>query len=132
MNDLDQLPDMSPSDVPGVPSMPDRVRVSPRRTLPMVMILAGIGLALVCGFFLLVAYGLASRVPITRDDPGYWSLVLSRMFGVKDGGSVAIPASFGMLVGVALLGLGMVKAGKRRRVPGNGSMPSQGLDEPAA
>ena len=86
--------------------------------ISMVMILGGIGLMIVCGFFLFVAYGLASRVPITQDDPGYWSMVLGRMFGAEHGGWMAIPASFGMLVGVVFLVLGMVKAGKRRREPG--------------
>jgi len=122
MNDLDRLPDMSPSDEPGIPSMPDRVPRSPRVTSPMVMILAGLVLTLVCVFFLFLAYGLASLVPITTDDPGYWSLVLGRMFGAEHGRWLAIPASFGFLLGVTFVMLGMVKRGKRRR----GENPARG------
>jgi hypothetical protein len=84
-------------------------------TIPTVMILAGIVLTLVCVFFLFLVYGLASMVPITSDEPGYWSLVLGRMFGAEHGGWLAIPASFGFLLGVTFVMLGMVKRGKRRR-----------------
>ena len=118
MNDLDRLPDMSPSDEPGIPSMPGRVPRSPRVTIPTVMILVGIVLTLVCVFSLFLVYGLASLGTITSDEPGYWSLVLGRMFGAEHGGWLAIPASFGFLLGVTFVMLGLVKRGKRRRGQG--------------
>ncbi len=118
MSDLEGLPNMSPDDVPGIPSMPDRAPGPPRKINPIVMILAGCVLILVCGFFLLSVYGLASIGTKTQDEPGYWSQVLGRMFGVEDGGWVAIPSSVGVLLGVALVVFGMVKAVKRRRGSG--------------
>jgi hypothetical protein len=112
MSDLDGLPDMSPIDEPELPWMPDRLPRSPRMTIAMMMILAGIVLTLLCGFLLFVVFGLASMVP--EDDPGYWSVVLDRMFGAEYGGWVAIPASMGFLLGVILVVLGGFKVGKHR------------------
>ncbi len=83
--------------------------------MPIVMILAGIGLILVCGFLVVAVYGVASMV--TGDDPESSSRAWGWAFGIDRGGWAAIPASFGILLGVAFVALGLVKAVRRRREP---------------
>jgi hypothetical protein len=112
MDDLDRLPNMSPTDDPRIPLMSGRAARPLRMTTPRRMILGGMTLTLVCGLLLFFVYGLASMV--LENNAEYWSLVLGRMFGLEHGGWVAIPALFGMLLGVVLVVLGLVKAGKRR------------------
>jgi hypothetical protein len=74
------------------------------------MILLGIGLIVGCGVLLFFVYGLASMVP--PDDPGYWSLVSRRMFGLEHGGWVAIPTMLGLLLGVILVSVGISRRGR--------------------
>ena len=71
------------------------------------MIVSGVGLILACGLLLFFVYGLASMVP--DNEPGYRSLVLERMFGLKYGGWTTIPSCFGLLLGIGLVFCGMLK-----------------------
>ncbi len=115
MDDLDRLPNLSPMDEREIPPMPRRAKRPKQMTLSIAMILAGTVLILVCGFLLFAVYGPASKA--VGDDPESSARVLGWMFGIDQGGWVAIPASFGILLGVAFVALGLVKAGKRRREP---------------
>jgi hypothetical protein len=71
------------------------------------MVVSEVVLILACGLLLFFVYGLASIVP--EDEPGYWSLVLKRMFGLEHGGWVAIPSSLGLVLGVGLVLRGILR-----------------------
>jgi hypothetical protein len=104
---LDRLPRMTPVDEPAVFSGAGGVRRGFRMTKQELVIVSGVVLILSCGPLLFFVYGLASMVP--PDDPLYWSHVLATMFGLKYGGWVAIPSSFGLLLGIGLVLLGIFK-----------------------
>ena len=110
-DDLDRLPGMSPANEAIVPTRVAR-RGPTASMLPLGMVLSGIGILLLSGFFLLWVFALASMTDDT--DPNYWSEVLNKMFGLQYGARVAIPASFGLLLGIASVVLGIYKAGAKR------------------
>ncbi len=110
-DDLERLPRMSPADEPVVPTGVDRRRRAPWM-LTVAMVVFGLGLVFVSGFFLLHVLAWASTT-----DPEYprsLSEAWIRFFGLKHGGPVAIPAFFGLLFGVAFVALGIDKAGAKR------------------
>ncbi len=80
--------------------------------LPVGMILSGIGILLPSGFLLFCDYGLASMTDDT--DPNYWSEVLSRMFAAKFGLWMAISSCVGLVLGVALVSIGIRKGWANR------------------
>ena len=76
------------------------------------LILFGIGLILTGGLLLLFVSGLSSMVP--PDEPGYWRLVFTTMFGHDHGGWVAIPAFLGLLFGIVIVGCGIFRSNGKR------------------
>ena len=63
----------------------------------------------VCGLLIFWMYGLASLTDTDPRDPRYWPEVFGKMFAFHYGGSVAIPASLGLVLGIALLLSGILK-----------------------
>jgi hypothetical protein len=104
---LDSLAHLSPVDEPDIPLGTRGPRRGPWMTTRGVMIVAGVGLVLTCGLVLFFVYGIATMLP--DDEPGYWSLVFEMMFGLKYGGSVAIPSSLGILLGTSLILFGILR-----------------------
>jgi hypothetical protein len=106
-DDLDRLHKMSPIDGPEIPPRSARVRRPPWMTRQIGMVLTGVGLILVCGFLLFYAFELASMT--NPNDPDYRSEVLGKMFGLEYVGLVVRPATFGLLLGLALIVFGIYR-----------------------
>jgi hypothetical protein len=70
------------------------------------MIVAGVGMILVCAAMLCFAYQIAGKVAIPSD-PASGSSVLEKMFALNDGGWAAIPGLVGLIVGIGLVVLGI-------------------------
>ena len=105
-DDLERLRNMSLGD-DRVPPPPDQVREASRDRIRTAMILGGGGLTIFCGLLLVYVYGLASM--IDPREPGYWSQVAEKMFGLKYGGWATVRALTGMLMGGAMVVFGMRK-----------------------
>ena len=113
LNDLDRLPKMSRFDGFDVRPIHDRFRRPHRLTKQTRMVVSGIAMMLVSGTILLLVVGLASFPP--PDESTNWpaTVVLSRTFGMEQGGRVALPALVGLLGGVTLFLTGFYAIGKR-------------------
>src|SRR5262245_51816925 len=111
-DDIDRLQKISPADEFDAQPMPDRLRRPPRMIRPTAMVLLGIGVIVVCGVLLLFVVGLSSFPPPTDSTNWPISVVLSRTFGLDQGGLVAIPALCGFLAGVVLFISGLSRIGK--------------------
>ena len=109
---LDRLTRLSPDNVQAVPLEVDGLRRKPWMTRPEKLVVSGLTLILVCSLLLFWTYGLASLTDIEPNDPHYWPEVLGKMFALKYGGTISIPASFGLVLGIALLLHGVFKSGQ--------------------
>jgi hypothetical protein len=57
---------------------------------------------------LFFVYGVATTL-VRDNEPGYWSQVSERMFGLKYYGWTTIPWCFGLLLGISLVFCGILK-----------------------
>src|SRR5262249_29422447 len=96
-DDLGQLPKMSPADRQDIPPNLGRFGPSARFTVQTGMVLPGVGLILISGFFLGTLV-LGPAMETNPDNPAYWSEVIERVRRY-DGGLVTVPTILGLLLG---------------------------------
>ena len=84
-------------------------RPTSRTTRREKLVVLGLALIFVCGLLIFWMYGLASLTDTDPRDTRYWPEVFGKMFAFHYGGSVAIPASLGLVLGIALLLSGIIK-----------------------
>jgi hypothetical protein len=111
-NWLDRLPKLSPIDGLDTQQIPDRFRRLSRQSKQARLIISGAGVTLVCGSILMWCIGLASFPPPAESANWPVTVVLSRTFGLEEGGRVTIPALLGLLGGLVLLVSGFYSIGK--------------------
>ena len=104
--DLDRLPKISPVERHDIGSIPGRFNRLPWMTMQTGMLLFGIGLILVTGYFWLACV-LGPALESNVDDLAYLSEVLGKIFGLKYGGWVSIEAAFCLFLGFLLVFLGL-------------------------
>jgi hypothetical protein len=114
---LERLTRLSPVDEQTIPFKADGVRRAPWMTGREKMVVFGLALIIVCGLLVFWMYGLASLTDIDPNDPRYWPEVLSKMFALRYGGPVAIPASIGLALGIAILCSGIFKTTRPGKTP---------------
>jgi hypothetical protein len=109
---LERLTRLSPVDEQTTSLEADGVRRAPWLTIREKIVVFGLALIIVSGLLLFWMYGLASLTDTDPNDPRYWPEVLSKMFEIRYGGTVAIPASLGLGLGIALLSCGIFKTSR--------------------
>jgi hypothetical protein len=114
---LERLTRLSPEDEQAIPLKVDGERRTPWMTRREKMVVFGLALIIVCSLLVFWMYGLASLTDIDPNDPRYWPEVLGKMFALRYGGPVAIPASIGLALGIAILSSGISKSSRPGKTP---------------
>ena len=109
---LDRLTRLGPVNEQAIPLKVDAARRKPWMTKREKLVVFGLALIVLCGFLLFCTFELASMTDIDPSDPRYWPEVLSMMFSREYGGTLAIPASLGLGLGIALLCIGIFRTGR--------------------
>jgi hypothetical protein len=100
--DLERLRGMSAGEDRVMLSGHGHIPETPGTTGRTIMTVAGIALILGCAVLLFFAYGIAEKAT-DPSDPAHGSHLLEKMFGLHDGGWLAVPGLVALVVGAALL-----------------------------